>query len=78
MKILGTLNSLSRLVSNITMALLAISATLMMVFIITQTYYYECVDMLIASHYIALILIAGEVTGIITEHLLNKFKGRRV
>ena len=72
MRILGTLNSLSRLVSNITMALLAITATLMLVFVLTQTYYYECVDMLIASHYIALIQIVSEVTSGITGHFLNR------
>ena len=72
MRTLRTLNSLSRLVSNITMALLSITATLMLVFVLTQTYYYECVDMLIASHYIALILIVSEVASGITEHFLNR------
>lgn len=72
MKTLGLLNSISKLVSNITMALLTITVTLMIVFILTQTYYYECIDMLIASHWIALIQIVSEVTKGITEHFLNR------
>lgn len=72
MKTLRKLNSILSVLSSLNMIFLAVATLLATLFVITQTFYYECMFLLNVSLIMAVLQLLYEVASVVTKYFLSR------